>query len=902
MMTGSTLSHYQILHELGRGGMGVVYKAQDTKLDRMVAIKVLPPGALSTDDDRARFYREAKAAAALNHPHIAQIYEIDEVDGTPFIAMEFIDGPMLSEEVKRGPMKLEDVIRIALQIAGALGAAHAKDIVHRDIKSANIMLAGDGAVKVLDFGLAKTQQSTQLTRMGSTLGTVAYMSPEQARGDEVDGRTDLYSLGTVIYEMVAGRLPFGGEYEQAVVYGILNEMPEPLTAVRTGVPMELERIVFKALAKDKEIRYQTASGIIADLKALAIGASGVSRRSVPAMSGVASPSGVSAAPASAIETSIPRGASAPAASRLPVWIWAALPILLVAGLAIGWKVGPVGTDSNTSSAVLRARLHLPDAGSPLRADITPDNRFVFYAAVNPTRILAYDLATATIREVERSANGVRPHVSPDGRWVYFFNNTEARWWRAPVSGGVAAPVIGGETNRLMSPGFTAAGGFVFTDSTWGLSGVDENGRVTKIADLDTLDGPTGLFNLVTAPGGSFSLYTTLAPGLVPVRVTKLEDDKDATEYLPSVYAHAITPTGHLLTIQEALSAPSPQTYATPINLKTGAVEGATVALGARSFPAVVSPSGVLVYEELGDQSGQSVPSTLYRISSTGNPERQATLPGAMSSEFSISGDGSRVVVSAIPELRQQADVYIMDLERETVTRLTREGGYDLPVWGAGDRTVYFDQQRADGWVILRRNADGSGANEVILPDIPDIGDQALTPDGRYMVFNNGPLDLYVHDFQTESTRLVLDVAENLTKPTLSPDGTYVAFLRGGSSWCGSLEVVSLDGTGEPIQIVEQGCMPKWSPDGSAIFSEYQGTITRTPVTTEPTFRQLGPSEVVFTGPSGFQTGTDGALYFDVDAGGNVWVAYPESQGERGEIWLVVNWFEELNRLAPRDLK
>ncbi|GMQ83112.1 MAG: hypothetical protein BMS9Abin05_2593 [Rhodothermia bacterium] len=273
-MVGKSFSHYKILEELGRGGMGIVYKAEDTKLHRTVAIKVLPTNILSSEDDRERFYREARAAAQLSHSHIATVFAIDEAvpedagfgnDPVPFIAMEFIEGDTVEERLKTGPLKFEAAIKIAIEVASALDAAHKKNIVHRDVKSANVMLTTDGEAKVLDFGLAKTAQSTKLTRMGSTLGTVAYMSPQQARVEEVDHQTDLWSLGVVLYEMIAGRLPFGAEYEQAVVYGILNEDPEPLTAIRTGVPTELERIVFKCLAKDTTRRYQHADDLIADL-------------------------------------------------------------------------------------------------------------------------------------------------------------------------------------------------------------------------------------------------------------------------------------------------------------------------------------------------------------------------------------------------------------------------------------------------------------------------------------------------------------------------------------------------------------------------------------------------------------------------------------------------------------
>ena len=265
-MIGKTVSHYKILEELGRGGMGVVYRAEDTKLDRIVALKFLAPHAIGGEDDRARFLHEAKAEAALSHPNICTIYEIGEADGQPFIAMQCVEGQDLGDVIGQGPVKINKAVDIALQAAAGLQEAHEKDIVHRDIKPANIMINTKGRVKIMDFGLAKALGRTMLTRADSTLGTYAYMSPEQSRGDDVDSRTDIWSLGVVLYEMITGRLPFKGDYEQAVVYSILSEEPEPVTALRTGVPMELERIVSKCLRKDPGRRYQGMADLAADLK------------------------------------------------------------------------------------------------------------------------------------------------------------------------------------------------------------------------------------------------------------------------------------------------------------------------------------------------------------------------------------------------------------------------------------------------------------------------------------------------------------------------------------------------------------------------------------------------------------------------------------------------------------
>ncbi|MBW1764510.1 MAG: protein kinase, partial [Deltaproteobacteria bacterium] len=266
-MIGKIVSHYKILEKIGAGGMGVVYKAQDTKLDRLVALKFLPKQFNINEEEKSRFIHEAKAAAALDHPNICSIHEIDETEaGQMFIAMGYYEGETLKDKIASGPLPLTEAMNIAIQIAQGLEEAHEKSIIHRDVKSANIIFTEKNETKILDFGLAKLRGQTKLTKEGTTLGTVAYMSPEQAAGEEVDHRSDIWSLGVVIYEMITGQLPFKGEYEQTIMYAIMNEEPEPVTGLRTGVPLELERIVNKALSRDPEERYQHADELIVDLK------------------------------------------------------------------------------------------------------------------------------------------------------------------------------------------------------------------------------------------------------------------------------------------------------------------------------------------------------------------------------------------------------------------------------------------------------------------------------------------------------------------------------------------------------------------------------------------------------------------------------------------------------------
>ena len=269
---------YRVIGEIGQGGMGVVYKAEDIKLKRFVALKFLPPHLVDSPELKDRFLIEAQAAAALSHPNICVIYEVGEADARPFIAMEYVDGETLRDRIKRAPLKTEDALDIAVQVAGGLGEAHDKGIVHRDIKSANIMLTGKGQAKVMDFGLAKLRGGSSLTKTQTTLGTVAYMSPEQARGGNLDQRTDIWSLGVVLYEMLASKLPFRGDHDQTVIYSIFHHEPEPLKKIRMDFPAGLERIVSQALAKNRSDRYQTMEVLREDLRAVAEGLRPISAR------------------------------------------------------------------------------------------------------------------------------------------------------------------------------------------------------------------------------------------------------------------------------------------------------------------------------------------------------------------------------------------------------------------------------------------------------------------------------------------------------------------------------------------------------------------------------------------------------------------------------------------------
>jgi serine/threonine protein kinase len=263
-MIGTTVSHYRIIEKLGEGGMGVVYKAQDTTLDRMVALKFLPSHVTASAEEKARFIQEAKAAASLAHPNICTIFGVEEQDGNTFIVMELVDGKTLNDI--KDTVSFKQAVDIGMQIADGLAAAHEKGIVHRDIKPENIMIRKDGRVQIMDFGLAKLKGVSRLTKEGTTVGTAGYMSPEQIQGHETDHRTDIFSLGVILYELFSGQSPFKGVHETAIIYEVVNVDPAPMSAIKPDINPELDSIVMECLAKEPLDRYQAAGEVARNLR------------------------------------------------------------------------------------------------------------------------------------------------------------------------------------------------------------------------------------------------------------------------------------------------------------------------------------------------------------------------------------------------------------------------------------------------------------------------------------------------------------------------------------------------------------------------------------------------------------------------------------------------------------
>jgi serine/threonine-protein kinase len=465
-MIGKTILHYKILGKLGEGGMGVVYKAEDTKLERVVALKFLPTNTLTGAEEKKRFKREAKAAAALNHPNICHIYAIDEANDQLFIAMEFIEGKSLAEMVAGAyggvPLPLNDAINYASQIATGLQAAHEKDITHRDIKSANIMVTDKGQVKIMDFGLAKLGNRSMLTKEGRTLGTAAYMSPEQARGEAVDHRTDIGSLGVVLYEMISGQLPFRGGYEQAMMYSICHEDPQPLTALRTGVPLALDGIIAKALAKDPSVRYQHVDELPADLKAAREASKSTSKHLL------------------AKKWRPPQ--------KKQIWFWGIATTLIgmLVGVAVWEWLRPV---RSTPAAVTRFHVPLPEgqhtaeSGAQAALALSPDGKYLVYVAKDgkDQRLYLRPMDALQAKPIAGTEGASTPFFSPDGQWIGFFADNMLK--KVPTTGGPALQITQAPTSEAVGATWNRDDVIVYTLTfRAGLNRVSAWGRRARSLD------------------------------------------------------------------------------------------------------------------------------------------------------------------------------------------------------------------------------------------------------------------------------------------------------------------------------------------------------------------------------------------------------------------------------------
>ena len=419
-MVGKQVLHYSIIEEVGRGGMGIVYKARDTRLDRDVALKFLPPHLSASSQDKARFIQEAKAAAILDHPNICTVYSIEEFEGQLFIVMQLIDGQLLRDRIIG--LSEKQAIDVGIQIAEGLSAAHERGIVHRDIKPENIMVRRDGIVQIMDFGLAKLKGVSRLTKEGSTVGTAGYMSPEQVQGLEADHRSDIFSLGVLLYEMFTGELPFKGVHETAVAYEIVNVDAPPMASARPGINPALDAIILECLEKDPRERTQSASQIAVDLKRY----KRESSRQRASMVSQAQP--ISAPDRSTTATRSIPAATAPPEPKRRIPQWAATAAIAVAMLGLGYTISFLINRNAVPPAVVRASIEMPQGVRYYDAlgghsAISPEGSAVVFVGVDSLSqqgLWVRPLNSTEARRLAGTSNATYPFWSPEGTSIGFF--------------------------------------------------------------------------------------------------------------------------------------------------------------------------------------------------------------------------------------------------------------------------------------------------------------------------------------------------------------------------------------------------------------------------------------------------------------------------------------------------
>ncbi len=724
-MTGSTISHYKVLSELGRGGMGVVYKAEDTKLKRFVALKFLRSDVLEDEEHRERFLREAQAAAALDHSNICTVYEIDEAGGETFIAMALIEGQTVKDKIAERPLKLEEALDIAIQTAQGLQAAHEKGIVHRDIKSANLMVTPQGQVKVMDFGLAQLAERSQLTKTATMLGTPAYMSPEQAQRLPTDRRTDIWSLGVVIYEMVTGRLPFEGERQQAVLYAIAKEEAEPITALRVGLPTELDRLVGKAMSKDAGERYQHVDEILVDLRTLGKEReSGASRPAPLARRGFR-------------QKALRAGAALAAVVLVAAGVW----------------LGSLRQPAESPEPPFRVTPLTTYAGQESDPSFSPSGDQVVFVwdGDNQDNFDIYVKLVGegtSVRLTDDPAEDGSPAWSPDGRQIAFLRFGSQSEGAADV---MLVPPIGGPERTL------ARIDSLLDRQRWRSLGLawSPDGKQLAVVGRDSPREPYGIFLL--------SVETGEKRRLTQPRVST------GLDLLPD-----FSPDGQKVAFVRSTASRVQDIYV--VRVTGGQLERVTD-LGTLVGGLAWTSDGREIIFSAGLQAGGGA---LYRILASGGNPRQVAVAGGVSGKPALAPQARRL---AYPRAVSDRNIWRIDLAsagvRKPMRPLIASTRRDVSGRFSPDgKRIVFASARSGTMEIWVCDADGSNALQLTSFNGPNTGTPRWSPDARSIVFDSRPggnADIFVVGASGGAPRqITTDPSEDVV-PSWSRDGRWIYF-------------------------------------------------------------------------------------------------------------------------------